>query len=443
MLHRDVKARNVVRQQGGRLVLMDFGAGRAEASTAAGDGAGTPLYMAPEVLAGAPASVQSDVYGLGVLLYYLVTCTYPVTAPDLAALRAAHGAGRRRPIGPGDGDVPSAARAAIDRALATDPAERFAIAPELEGALTDALRAVLAERAPVVPAALRRWRRWRRRVRATAAALLTVSIATLVGWNTMPGRSVRRAFALPVPPRSPLYFAYGGGIGMIDGRTFRIFDGGSGGSLALAASRRHGIRTMPSSPSGVPGAWFGLNGQQQPPVVDSDPILCCYLDGTTDGRFNYALRQDQTGVNEPIGSRPLAPPAIHRFDLDWRHRETLFELGQASANVTSRLYFGIAYHEASDTFWVTRLEGDGTAHVEHWSRDGRRVASHQLAPQSRAIAVDPADGTAWTLRYTPNDTGLHFDNVDRAGRRLGTYSIPQPVGGVGNAGMEFAWPDRQ
>src|SRR5262249_32097269 len=75
LVHRDVKTRNVVREDTGRIVLMDFGAG-AEARTADGEFhviTGTPIYLAPEVLRGQPSSPQSDLYALGVLLYRLVT----------------------------------------------------------------------------------------------------------------------------------------------------------------------------------------------------------------------------------------------------------------------------------------------------------------------------------------------------------------------------------
>src|SRR5688572_9987440 len=71
-IHRDVKAKNVMRDDTGRIVLMDFGTGRmADAQDGKGDRAGTPLYMAPEVLDGGQASACSDVYSLGVLLYHL------------------------------------------------------------------------------------------------------------------------------------------------------------------------------------------------------------------------------------------------------------------------------------------------------------------------------------------------------------------------------------
>src|SRR4029079_18388729 len=81
LLHRDIKAANIMREQGGRVVLMDFGAG-----TWAHDDspiAGTPLYWAPEIVAREPATPATDVYSVGVLLYHLTTGRYPVVGADV------------------------------------------------------------------------------------------------------------------------------------------------------------------------------------------------------------------------------------------------------------------------------------------------------------------------------------------------------------------------
>ena len=80
VLHRDIKAHNVMREAGGRIVLMDFGAGQLLEGPRNQDerAIGTPSYMAPEVLAGGRATARSDLYSLGILLYYLVTGTFPV-----------------------------------------------------------------------------------------------------------------------------------------------------------------------------------------------------------------------------------------------------------------------------------------------------------------------------------------------------------------------------
>ena len=60
LLHRDIKAHNVMRSEDGRIALMDFGTGRKLDADASLDLAGTPLYLAPEVLSGQPATKRSD-----------------------------------------------------------------------------------------------------------------------------------------------------------------------------------------------------------------------------------------------------------------------------------------------------------------------------------------------------------------------------------------------
>ena len=134
LVHGDVKAQNVMREQGGRVVLMDFGAGRAQGGDAAGV-AGTPLYLAPEVLAGEPPTPRSDIYSVGVLLFHLLTGRYPYSAGDLAGLRAAHAGGARAWLRDLRADLPGPMVDTIERALDPDPARRFASAGEMERAL--------------------------------------------------------------------------------------------------------------------------------------------------------------------------------------------------------------------------------------------------------------------------------------------------------------------
>ncbi|HXH07747.1 MAG TPA: serine/threonine-protein kinase, partial [Vicinamibacterales bacterium] len=147
LVHGDVKAQNVMREQGGRIVLMDFGTGgRLDEAGQAPRAGGTPLYMAPEVLAGAPPTVRSDVYSVGVLLYHLVSGSFPVTGGSIEELREAHRRGVRRPLRDVRPDLPAAFIEVIERATATDPSARY----ESAGALEAALRSVLAQ--PAIPA---------------------------------------------------------------------------------------------------------------------------------------------------------------------------------------------------------------------------------------------------------------------------------------------------
>lgn len=159
LIHRDVKAQNVVREEGGRTVLMDLGARDLE---------GTPLYLAPEVLGGAPASVRSDIYSAGVLLYRLVTRAFPVRATSIEELHAAHANTRDGRLRDARPDLPTAFVSAVDRAIASDPSRRHATAGALEADLVRALEAP-------VP----RPRVWRRTAALAAMVLAAVALAAL------------------------------------------------------------------------------------------------------------------------------------------------------------------------------------------------------------------------------------------------------------------------
>jgi eukaryotic-like serine/threonine-protein kinase len=178
LVHGDVKAQNVMRETGGRIVLMDFGAGRAQGADAAGV-AGTPMYLAPEVLAGEPTTVASDLYSLGVLLFYLLTRTYPYKGADIDGLRAAHADGHRdwlRDLRP---DVPSELVHTIERALEPDPARRYATAGAMERDLAEEPR--VAEPRDATQRA--RGSQRARLAFALTAVLLACVIAGLVIWS--------------------------------------------------------------------------------------------------------------------------------------------------------------------------------------------------------------------------------------------------------------------
>src|SRR4051812_8070745 len=115
-----------MRETGGRIVLMDFGAAAmfGPDSSATATVAGTPMYLAPEVLEGAPSTVSSDLYSLAVLLFYLVTGEFPVAAPSLSELRRAHAAGVRKLLRDLRPDLPSAFVRVVDNVLAAAPANR-------------------------------------------------------------------------------------------------------------------------------------------------------------------------------------------------------------------------------------------------------------------------------------------------------------------------------
>jgi hypothetical protein len=144
LLHGDIKAHNVMREAGGRIVLMDFGAGNdlADGDQAGAHVAGTPVYLAPEVLQGQPRTTASDIYSLGVLLYFLVTGRYPVYAPTKTAIVRSHQQDARTRLRDARPDLSDRFIDVVESATAADPRNRY----ESAGAFEAALRTIEARR---------------------------------------------------------------------------------------------------------------------------------------------------------------------------------------------------------------------------------------------------------------------------------------------------------
>jgi TolB-like protein/Tfp pilus assembly protein PilF len=140
VLHRDIKAQNVMREVGGRIVLMDFGASEWSGpdTPPAMPLKGTPLYLAPELLNGHEATAGSDIYALGVLLYHLVSGRFPYEAADLDALRRAHRRGRSTRLHDIRPDLPDGFVRTIECALDPDRKRRFGSAGSMQFALAEA-----------------------------------------------------------------------------------------------------------------------------------------------------------------------------------------------------------------------------------------------------------------------------------------------------------------
>jgi len=142
LLHRDVKAQNVMREDGGRIVLMDFGTGReidAKAPKGTAEIVGTPLYLAPEIFRGEPASVRTDVYSAGVLLYHLVTASYPHPVKTVDELRQRMDTVPPIKLRDARADLPATFVRVVSEAIADDPEARYESAGALEQDLLEAL----------------------------------------------------------------------------------------------------------------------------------------------------------------------------------------------------------------------------------------------------------------------------------------------------------------
>lgn len=183
LVHGDVKPSNVMRERGGRIVLMDFGAASVLREGSADEETrllqGTPSTLAPELLERAAPTQASDIYSLGVLLYFLVTGDYPVRADSLREAEERHRSGDLAPLLDRRADLPDAFVEVVERAMAASPENRFASPGEMERTLG---RSGASIRDPEVATPARQRAKHSFRPLATAAAAV-LAIAALGWWR--------------------------------------------------------------------------------------------------------------------------------------------------------------------------------------------------------------------------------------------------------------------
>ena len=199
VLHRDLKPANVMIDGRGQARITDFGlAVQASASATPTDVAGTLAYLAPERFRGAPATVQSDLYGLGLILYETYTGKAAFKAGSVREWERAHS--DSTPTSPAAlaTEVEPAVERAIMRCLEKDPAKRPTSAGQVAAALPggDPLAAALAAGetpSPELVAAsgeegtLPRWKAWTWLAACLAALAVVFAIASKITLaNLMP-----------------------------------------------------------------------------------------------------------------------------------------------------------------------------------------------------------------------------------------------------------------
>lgn len=157
VVHCDVKPENILINEQGVAKVADFGVADQVTRTLTPDQArevlGTIAYLAPEVLQGTPATPASDIYSLGLTVFEMVTGQLPFTGATpalVAAQRLANPAPSLSSVMPG---ASPALEAALDRALATQPSQRFGNADEFRQALIRAGQGIGRSTSRVAPIA--------------------------------------------------------------------------------------------------------------------------------------------------------------------------------------------------------------------------------------------------------------------------------------------------
>ncbi len=138
IIHRDIKPGNVLLTDDGHVKVSDFGIAKTVDDvdqTQTAELVATPGYLAPERLAGEPASQRSDLYSVGVLLYEALSGRRPFAGDTPLAVMRAIERGHAEPLTSQRGALPAEVVAVVERAMSLDPRRRFASAIEMAAAL--------------------------------------------------------------------------------------------------------------------------------------------------------------------------------------------------------------------------------------------------------------------------------------------------------------------
>jgi serine/threonine-protein kinase len=401
LVHRDIKAQNIMLDDGGRLVLMDFGTGH-ETDDSAGDAiVGTPLYLAPEVLAGRPATRQSDVYSIGVVLFRLLTGSYPVFGGDLPDLRRAHASREKGGVRVDHAGIPMRLRRVLGRAIDPDPDRRYAGAHMFGAALAGLLRAPTIKRVALGVTG--------------AAALLA---ALVIGWKPGIREALMRtpavpAYAAKIPTIAVLPFVNtssdAGNDDFIDGltseviRNLAVIDGlqvRSQTSSFFFKGRPRDMREVAKQlqVALVVEAYVQRVGNQLRihaqlvRVPDDIPVWSNRFDRTLDDVFAIQDEISRAIVNElrlTLGrGQRRYQTSLAAYDLYLRGRALVTRRGTESAEQAAQLFEQVI---ATDPEFAPAHAGLADAYgAMSWALEGAETAPAGMRPAAlKALRMDP------------------------------------------------------
>lgn len=199
IIHREVRTTGVVREAGGRIVLMDSGSlgdlrRRADEISEAGIADALALALAPEQLLGVGVNLSTDVYGLGVLLYRLASGRFPVEAESILELSEHHNRRLFEPLHDRRPGLPLELVRVIEKAIDPEPARRYPNAVALERALASTLLAPVSAPAAEEPdlrlfgLPLAQLARWRSTIFSAAAFAFGCLVAVMLMAEPSPSR---------------------------------------------------------------------------------------------------------------------------------------------------------------------------------------------------------------------------------------------------------------
>ena len=410
VVHRDIKPENIL-LFGNEAMVADFGIALAmdaadqDRLTQTGFSLGTPAYMSPEqVLGDARLDRRTDIYSLGCVVYEMLAGEPPYSGPTPQAVVA------RRLTGPPPPllavrDVPEALEAAVQKALARNPADRFGTGREFAHALAEA---AVSPRGSTVPSVQTRPTGARSAKALVAASLLILGVVSGLAWMVFrrsgdvapPSESRLAVLPFAVPPAEPFGYLV---EGMVDLLTRNL--NGVGQQVTVDPGRVMSSLSD-SDKRGVQDAERGHEIARQ--LGAGRYVLGSVHAAGGHLRIQAQLYQERAGALEPIAQASAEGDSTALFDLvDQLSAQLLVSgdrgqgarLAQTAAVTTSSLPALKAYLDAERNLRAARFDSAVAGFQAATALD----SSFALAHYRLAVAA------AWTGRM-----GLLAPSITRA-----------------------------
>ena len=443
VVHRDIKPANILIDSSGRAVVTDFGIAKVADSTgltSTGVSIGTPEYMSPELVRGNPIDGRTDIYGLGVVLYQMVTGRVPFSATTPLAIAMKHVSDA--PLTPRAVGVvcPEWLETVILKALAKEPSDRFPSA----SAMAAALRAAAPVPAPapsptasgsgtVASAGLRSTQGSRRRWAAIAAVAVVGTLLVLggIGW-TLRGRSTALPDTASPPPTAS---SMGGDVGEAPPEVAAHALPSGSPTIRIEFSER--LLVVLAETSGAAVRWAGFGDHSGNIRPEEDSIGYQFLTPQSagalrDGEARLLLTSLESANDSPIEHRVYSSPVRElprygRYTCEYKEQKEPIQLfdfevcGSAQAVRTQNTTDWVVGpwlcgdgDEAGSQRWTFRSDGtytkpDTEGHwfvrevgTDDWELSlGPPEARHVLRrPGPDEMELEPLDGGAASMAFS-------------------------------------------
>jgi Tol biopolymer transport system component len=477
VIHRDIKPENILLESGHALVA-DFGIARAVSSAGAdrltqtGLALGTPAYMSPEQAAGdRDVDGRSDLYALGCVLYEMLAGQPPFSGPTVESIVRQHLTATPPPITQLRPAVPGIVAAALERALAKNPADRF----NPVGQFAEALSPLQSLPSPGTATFSRR-----QVISGGVVAIGILVAAVLLGLRLTRGDSalsigqtvqVTRDPGLEVDPAlSPDGSLVAYAAGELSRMQIFVRQVGGGRTIALTADSTQGYRWPRWSPDGARIAYQGDAGIAVTPALGGQPRLVVRLEPqaaeSTTTAFSrlagFSWSPDgqriaySTGFGADVTVVPVeGGPSTHLTGVRDVHSLAWSPDGTKLAGVSENpvFVFGSAYfgNELASSIWVIPVNGGPAIPVtadQHlnvspqWGTDGRHlfwVSDRGGSRDVYRIRLNAKGAPAGEPERLTTGADAHTISLSADGRRLAysrfrtlsnIWSIPVPTSGV-------------